>query len=188
MQKEIIVNSKVLSDMFKKIKEEYKSMKNFANIAQIPYTTLRDMFVGDIRKSNVENVIKVCKLLNVDINTLYSNNFDLKTIQQRMLYCMTKNSIQAQELSFKTDINEIRINGYILAKIDPEEEELQKIAEALNVSYNYLTGDDEEERIKLLARKMGKLDENKFRQALKVIDAMIDNFEEEQAKNGDLEK
>lgn len=30
---------------------------------------------------------------------------------------------------------------------------------------------------------MGKLDENKFRQALKVIDAMIDNFEEEQAKN-----
>lgn len=57
-------------------------MKNFSNIAQIPYTTLRNIFIGYIRKSNVENVIKVCELLNVDINTLYSNNFDLKTIQQ----------------------------------------------------------------------------------------------------------
>ena len=73
-------------------------------------------------------------------------------------------------------------------KKEPIKEELQKIAEALDISYNYLTGNDEEERIKLLARKMGKLDENKFRQALKVIDAMIDNFEEEQARNGEVEK
>ena len=47
------------------------SMKAFASEVGIPYTTLRSMLERGIENASVNNVIKVCKTLNISIEQLY---------------------------------------------------------------------------------------------------------------------
>ncbi|MCI5629967.1 MAG: helix-turn-helix domain-containing protein [Clostridium sp.] len=47
------------------------STKAFANMCDIPYTTLRSMLERGVENASVNNVIKVCKNLNICVETLY---------------------------------------------------------------------------------------------------------------------
>ena len=49
-------------------------MKAFASEVGIPYTTLRSMLERGIENASVNNVIKVCKALNISIEQLYEMN------------------------------------------------------------------------------------------------------------------
>ncbi|MDM0718703.1 helix-turn-helix transcriptional regulator [Clostridium perfringens] len=54
------------------ISETGLKMKTFAEKADIPYTTLRSMLERGIENASVNNVIKVCRTLNISIETLYN--------------------------------------------------------------------------------------------------------------------
>jgi len=52
------------------IEKGWPSQKAFAESANIPYTTLRSILERGVGKSAVENVIKICKTLNLKVEDL----------------------------------------------------------------------------------------------------------------------
>lgn len=61
-------------------------MKAFAEKADIPYTTLRSMLERGIENASVNNVLKICKTLNISIETLYAkcnNNIYLSSEEEQ---------------------------------------------------------------------------------------------------------
>ncbi len=52
------------------IKDKGFSLKAFAIYADIPYTTLYSMLERGIGKASVDNVIKVCRALNIQLEDL----------------------------------------------------------------------------------------------------------------------
>jgi predicted transcriptional regulator len=52
------------------------SVKAFAEFAEIPYTTLHSMLERGVGKASVDNVLKVCKALEITVEELESTAFD----------------------------------------------------------------------------------------------------------------
>ena len=55
------------------INEKASSMKAFAESIDLPYTTLRSMLERGIGNASVDNVLKVCKGLNITTDQLEKN-------------------------------------------------------------------------------------------------------------------
>ena len=52
------------------IKERGFNVKSFANYIEMPYSTLRSILEKGIGGASIDNVIKICKGLNISIDTL----------------------------------------------------------------------------------------------------------------------
>lgn len=52
------------------ILENYKSIMQFAKVADLPYTTVKGIFSRGIWGTSIQNVIKICNTLSLDINAL----------------------------------------------------------------------------------------------------------------------
>lgn len=55
-----------------KIKESGYNLKEFANSIDMPYTTLL-FILNDIGRTSVDNIITICKALNITIDELQNN-------------------------------------------------------------------------------------------------------------------
>ena len=60
----------------KKIKEKYGSIRQFAIKLGIPYTTIDSILKRGIINSNVGNVIKICKALDISIEKLIEEEYN----------------------------------------------------------------------------------------------------------------
>lgn len=60
----------------KKIKEKYGSIRQFAIKVGIPYTTIDSILKRGIINSNVGNVIKICKALDISIEQLIEEEYN----------------------------------------------------------------------------------------------------------------
>lgn len=52
------------------ILQRYKSIKEFASVANIPYTTLDSILKRGVGKANVLNIIRLCNALEIDTQAL----------------------------------------------------------------------------------------------------------------------
>ena len=52
------------------ILDNYKSIMQFAKVADLPYTTVKGIFSRGIWGTSIQNVIKICNTLSLDINDL----------------------------------------------------------------------------------------------------------------------
>lgn len=52
----------------------YNSIREFSIDIDIPYTTLSSIFQRGIENSNVSNIIKICKALNISVDGLADGN------------------------------------------------------------------------------------------------------------------
>lgn len=52
------------------IKQKSKNLKEFSEIAGIPYTTLHSILTRGIGNASVDNVIKICKALDISVDSL----------------------------------------------------------------------------------------------------------------------
>lgn len=52
------------------ILDNYKSIMQFAKVADLPYTTVKGIFSRGIWGTSIQNVIKICNTLSIDINAL----------------------------------------------------------------------------------------------------------------------
>nr|DAE76015.1 MAG TPA: Regulatory protein-modification, helix-turn-helix, transcriptional regulator, DNA [Caudoviricetes sp.]DAK59668.1 MAG TPA: Regulatory protein-modification, helix-turn-helix, transcriptional regulator, DNA [Caudoviricetes sp.] len=52
------------------ILENYKSIMQFAKVAELPYTTVKGIFSRGLWGTSIQNVIKICNTLSIDINAL----------------------------------------------------------------------------------------------------------------------
>lgn len=57
------------------IKEKGMTIKSFSDSIGIPYTTLHSMLDRGIGKASVDNVIKVCKALDITVEELEGDKF-----------------------------------------------------------------------------------------------------------------
>lgn len=48
----------------------YMSIREFTQIADIPYTTLDSIFRRGVSNSSVSNIIKICRVLNLSVDAL----------------------------------------------------------------------------------------------------------------------
>lgn len=60
------------------ILSKYKSIREFTNTIQIPYSTLDTILKRGIRNSNVDNVIKICESLNISADALANGDIIFK--------------------------------------------------------------------------------------------------------------
>ena len=60
------------------ILDQYKSVREFSIIINMPYTTLDSIFKRGIGNSSVTNLIKVCKKLNISLDDLADGKITLK--------------------------------------------------------------------------------------------------------------
>ena len=60
-----------IEDKLKKlILSKYKSIREFTTTIDIPYSTLDTILKRGIRKSNVDNIIKICESLDISADAL----------------------------------------------------------------------------------------------------------------------
>ncbi len=57
------------------IQEKYPSLKDFSRKSDLPYTTLHSMLSRGIGNASTDNVIKLCRALNISFDSL--NSFDM---------------------------------------------------------------------------------------------------------------
>ena len=69
------------------IKNTGLNLKSFAERSGIPYTTLRSMLERGVENASVNNVIKVCRALNICVESLYEqcNNIQLTKEEKQLL-------------------------------------------------------------------------------------------------------
>jgi hypothetical protein len=48
----------------------YKSIREFTQVADIPYTTMDSIFKRGIENSSISNIMKICKVLNISVDAL----------------------------------------------------------------------------------------------------------------------
>lgn len=84
------------------IKEKGMTIKSFAELIEIPYTTLHSMLDRGIGKASVDSVIKVCRALGITIE-------ELEVMSERISNT-TINTIAAHAIS---ELDEDQINKVI---------------------------------------------------------------------------
>ena len=52
------------------ILKRYKSIREFANVANLPYTTVDSILKRGVEKANIINIIKICDTLDIDTDEL----------------------------------------------------------------------------------------------------------------------
>ena len=75
------------------IKEKGFNVKSFANHIKMPYSTLRSILEKGIGGASIDNVIKICKGLNISIDTLKPNdtNITCSTHEEKVILAYRNN-------------------------------------------------------------------------------------------------
>ena len=58
--------------------DRYKTVKEFARVAGIPYTTLDSMLKRGVTKTNLPNIIRLCQVLNLDVDAIAAGRIEAK--------------------------------------------------------------------------------------------------------------
>ena len=64
------------------ILSKYKSILEFTNQIEMPYSTLDSIFKRGVRKASVENLIKICDALNISADSLVNGSIEYKIAEQ----------------------------------------------------------------------------------------------------------
>ena len=62
------------------ILDNYKSIMQFAKVADLPYTTVKGIFSRGIWGTSIQNVIKICNTLSLDINALVNGDIHINEL------------------------------------------------------------------------------------------------------------
>jgi hypothetical protein len=100
---------------------------------------------------------------------------DIRT--QRLLKKFKESKLSQTEICEKTGITKGALSSYLKGRYFPKQQALDKLAEVLETTVDYLMGNNEEEftpKFKILARNFEKLDEKNKNTILKMIEVMIE--------------
>lgn len=114
--------------------KEYKSLKNFADSVSVPYQTIVTILQRGIKKSNFDNIAKICKALDISIDALYDG--EIKIIPP-------PETLPDKDNYKPTDILRI-LNSFIalrhlqLDKRDLSTKEVDFLVDGVNMTIEYL--------------------------------------------------
>lgn len=130
----------MLEDKIKElIIEKYGSVRQFALKIDVPYTTIDSILKRGIDNSNVSNVIKMCKALNISIDKTIENNELISNL----------NFDNAELTSLSTDIVQIPLLGKIPAGIPLEIIEDKYAVDTVDIPKDWLKGNHKYFALKL---------------------------------------
>lgn len=99
------------------ILSNYKSLRNFVNTSGIdlPYTTVDGMLKRGIKKASIDNVLKVCKALNISADELGNDKIipNSNSIKHIMISEIPDNFIHMRKN--KENYSDLTIDGVILS-------------------------------------------------------------------------
>ena len=81
------------------ILKEYKSIREFASIAELPYTTVDSILKRGVEKANVINIIKICEVLDIDVGALAKGKIAERKKDENSQEKITAQSIKNSPLS-----------------------------------------------------------------------------------------
>lgn len=119
----------MIEEKIKKIiLDKYGSIRQFALKIDIPYTTIDSILKRGIDNSNVGNVIKMCKALNISVDKLIENNELISNLEFD----------NADYLAIDSDTVQIPVLGTIKAGIPIEAQ--QEILEYVEIPKKWTVG------------------------------------------------
>lgn len=119
----------MIEEKIKKIiLDKYGSIRQFALKIDIPYTTIDSILKRGIDNSNVGNVIKMCKALNISVDKLIENNELISNLEFD----------NADYLAIDSDTVQIPVLGTIKAGIPIEAQ--QEILEYVEIPKKWTAG------------------------------------------------
>ena len=119
----------VETDLKKLIIEKYGSVRNFALKIDLPYTTVDSILKRGIDNSNLSNVLKMCKALNISIDKL-ADNHEIQT--------MSFDNATPIEINTDDNYTKIPVLGVIKAGLPIEAQ--QDILEYIDVPKSWTKG------------------------------------------------
>lgn len=111
------------------IKKKFGSVRQFAFSIKIPYTTVDTILKRGIDNSNVGNVIKICKVLNISIDDLLVNkqivpNIENNKFDKQIKKISTNNGVEisyAKERPITAE-DVLDVNKLLLEELDDNKE------------------------------------------------------------------
>lgn len=124
------------------ILSKFKSIMNFANTAEIPYTTVDNILKRGISRAGVTTMLKICNVLNIDINELIEGNIIEKayvlnpqiTEHEKRLVAAYRNKPEMQSSINK--LLDINSNLEVEAGIDIERDIIKTVKSADFINSN----------------------------------------------------
>lgn len=107
----------------------YMSIREFTQVADIPYSTLDSIFRRGVENSSVSNIIKICKILNLSVDALA----DGEIVVRRSRDQVTSNDVRdiVNEVKSKLSHSDaLTIEGHNVDK-----KSVEPILDALDISY-----------------------------------------------------
>lgn len=101
------------------------NLKAFSQKANLPYSTLRSMLERGIENASVNNVIKVCSVLNISVESLYEMAED------------TENNLSKEESTLLENYN--KLNNLGKSEANKRISELTEINKYINSKENNVT-------------------------------------------------
>lgn len=141
------------------ILQRYKSIKEFASVADIPYTTLDSILKRGVGKANVLNIIRLCDALEIDTNALAQGVIapTKKGVYQVLEEIMKEKHLNIAEVARLCGLPDSTVRGIITRKQKNTALEVAfKLSEGLNVSLERLNGMSENKKTPAPETRDGK--------------------------------
>lgn len=113
--------------------------------------------------------------------------------QERIRILRNKHQLTMSELAKALVVSKSRVNMWENAGTVPKEDILVKISKYFDVSIDYLLGNDEmegkepeNEKLEILQRGLGKLDDKQLERAKDILSAVFDDIFANEEDYGDL--
>ena len=107
------------------ILNRYKSVLEFSNTADIPYTTVKSILSRGVGNASVNNVIKICKTLNISVDALADGKIqekyyidDKKSVELDDIVNRAKSSISNHSLTINGKVVDIEIAEPMIEALD----------------------------------------------------------------------
>lgn len=110
-----------------KIKQKYKSTRNFSMIADIPYTTVLSALEKGIGGTAVETVIKMCDLLEIDISLWQKNNKKITPSEESVSKTNTFTSHEQKIINAYREQPDMQKSVDRLLGVEPEHDADKKV-------------------------------------------------------------
>lgn len=68
-----------------RILSEYKSIREFTQKIDMPYSTLDTILKRGVRNASVDNIIKICEFLNISTDALINGRIERKSAEPTVL-------------------------------------------------------------------------------------------------------
>lgn len=130
-----------------------------------------DWLLGDSDQMEIQKVTEFSQ-----INRIITEE-NKKILRDRLLSTMISKNLKQEELSILSNVPIEVITSYLIGSSEIDFKYIQQLANTLEVLPEFLIGEDRLSDLQILARKMNKLDKEKFQRALELVDSIIDNLE-----------